>query len=486
MVSPKYIQSESLNRGKAIRLMTRLYYHFFSPKRVKCKNFFTFCLIFFLLFGCGGGSSNNSTGPAPDPETENNAEPPSPIKTKYFQLVQDVWLAYRRDNDSDVEFDVCMNKDASKTIFTFYSQQELYAAVYTNGQWQEPVLLGDNGNIISSHKTHKVIMNDNGQAALIHFGDQRVGTPNNFAVSYFDGSNWQYTLEVEGTPSVNFYDDIICDIDANGVVYVVTLPQGKAFSIAQFDDTGLIGSKEFASGIDVPGYTFGDIYPKALATNDNNEVMVVYYYIEEIDSWPGFTAIFDGAAWSESQDWKPTSAVRHTKDPGKLRYNNDGSAYFVYGDTNKGLTYTKYDNGVWTPLHEGIYFGPFAYRLAEANVELNESGNELMVMPIDDPNNAHLYSEDGVTVSPVTVPQAGGPHVFPQSTGDFISIFGGGYHENATSTNYFSNGGWADTEILYHFDLQMYKMYFYMNKYGYLVMTNQQRLIICKFDNSLL
>jgi hypothetical protein len=449
------------------------------------KNIFIYLIISIIgvafLFGCGGGSSGSTDSPTPN--DNGGVENTSRIDTKYLQEIDYIDLSYYHDNDGDTEFDVAMNRDASKVIYSFYSRRKLYALLFSDGQWQNPVLLGDNGNIISSLKTHRVIMNDAGKAALIHFADHRVGTVDTYAVSYFDGNVWQYTIEVPGTPIIDSYNDIICDIDSNGIVYIVSIPNDDVFktefTVSRFNNTGLIDYETFTSGTGVPGSTGGIISPRAIAINDLREVMLLYYYVEDKNSWPGITALFDGVNWSISQDWMPNPDIRSEEGPGKLRYNIDGSAYFVCGGENKGLTYARYSSGVWSNLYEGINFND---DFIESSFTLNEKGDELMVLRQDSGLQAECYSEYGVNNSFLSSSTMN-PSIFYISSGAYVALFWDNSNMNSPMISYFHNGIWAQKERISNDWIQTY---YYMNKYGYLVSSNSYMISISKFDDALL
>ena len=444
-----------------------------------------FILYLCFVVSCGGGGSDDNIL-YDDSSIENEDQENPVLANGAIEELEFVRFIYAIDNDSRVEYDVGMNIDGSTVIYSFFSKRKLYTTLFQNGEWQEPELMGDNGNIISSLRTHKLLMNDSGEAALLHYGYQRVGTPDTFAVSYFNGKHWLYTVELPGTPRLSFLNKILCSIDANGLVYVVAIPVENSYSSTEatiyiLDETGVIDSHTFQSQESETEY----ICPMSLSINNNQQAVFLYYsYLKTTDSFCGLTAIFSGSNWSESQNWTPPSSAISAEDTGKLQCNTDDTMSLVYSyGVGGSIVYERNTSENWHVEQSDINIGydTLYDSCIDRITAFNATGNELMVLDLDHDLYANFYY-NGQSERFLIYENAWSPAIFYYK-GSFIVFFWDQYGMNTPSMRFFNNNGWSKTSSIKDAILQPS---FYMNSHGVVAIANNLYLLICQFNDSVL
>lgn len=431
-----------------------------------------------FIVACGSGSGGEGGN------KESSNEPSIPGNLPNGSLATDILreIEYKTLDYVMYSPQVVMNRDASKIMIAFYNNTYLWVLQYRNGEWLDPVVMGDNGNVGgSTAQTFKLIMNDNGQAALINYADFRVGTEGTYALSYFDGKDWIYTIEIEGRGNNYFTDEIICHMDDSGNVYIAYTENSNSpttFSVAKFDKNGITVLKKFEAEV---GYTIG---PYAISVNNNGHIIVLYR------SNNGYTATFDGNTWQISQNWIPGA------DPGKLNYNNDGSAYLIYGDLGIGwLKYQHYneDTKAWTVLYEEQVNNRYYPDTFNKAVAVNESWNKMMFVHEESHTdysevflNSRLYANyyhDGVMETSEIFRSSMHPQIFFYEKGAYVALFWDNRSQNEPMISYYYNGKWSNPNYVSH---QWIQPNYFMNKHGYFVFTNGYMVSIAKFNDSLL
>lgn len=441
------------------------------------------CIVFMAFFvaSCsGGGGGGGAKGSSDEPPISNDL-PKNSLATNILQEIEFKELGYKM-----ISPQVVINQDASKVMIAFHNNTYLWVLQYRNGEWLEPIALGDNGDVGSSTaQSFKLIMNDNGQAALINYADFRVGTAETFALSYFDGNDWIYTVEVEGIGNKAFTDKVISHIDDSGNVYIA-YPNNRyapvTLSVAKFDRNGATVLGKFDAE---KGYTIG---PYAIDVNKNDNIMVLYR------SNNGYTAIFNGNTWRISQNWMVGA------DPGKLNYRDDGNAFLVYGDLTVGWLKYQYYNGEtqkWKLLYEEQnykrYYAGWDDHVFDKAVAINESWDEMMFVYEEFHTdysetflNSRLYANyyhNGIMETTEIFRTSWRPQIFFHEKGAYVVLFCDNSNRNEPMIRYYYHGKWSNPEYVSH---QWIQPNYFMNKHGYVAFTNGYMVSIAKFNDSLL
>jgi hypothetical protein len=458
-----------------------------------------FCFVFVLIVSCGGSnSSNDNTNNGSSTVTPNEEETPAKTTTLETSLLKEI--AYKEfeyklgTSYKDYHKKMAMNSDASKVIIAFYNDYNLYTVLYANGVWGDPIWHSTHSSI-TTRNTIKLLMNERGEAVLVDYGEYRDGQEGTFSVSYFDGESWVYNDELEGTP-YDLDDEVVCQLDDNGNFYIAYQNDELSptfLKVMKFDAYGSEFLKNFYAN---DGCC---ILPDSLALNDQGKIMLLYHQnlgghilFDSLENWIGYTAVYDGTIWVEYQNWTPDGF-----DKGILKYNNDGSAYLVYGQISTGkIKYQYFNNDFkeWQTIYDFSGLSGF-YEYSDyfdECFELNDTGDKLMsIYQIDSKDfsdtfiNYRLYSNfinNGVVSASQIFLSSYNPRLFYHSKGAFVSLFWDDWDQNVPMISYYYGNKWSEPEVITKDWIQPY---FIMNKNGYLVFSTQYMVSICKLNDTL-